>query len=179
MNAIPFYYFAYGSNLPYLRMLDRTSNDVMLKGKFAWAGYRLTFTKRSVDGSGKCTVTASTRDQVVWGAIYQLTLSDKKKLVKAEGGYHEQSLLMPIDGVQQAGFTFVADQNQVDPSLSPYSWYKRLVLAGAREHGFPADYITAIDRTAALTDPNHARREKFEALLASIEGAPKSRLASL
>jgi hypothetical protein len=109
MIDVPFYYFAYGSNLPLQRMLERTSNDIQRKGTFAWAGQRLSFTKRSTDGSAKCTAVATSNEQVVWGAIYQVTAADKLKLVQAEGGYHEVSLRLPVDGELKLGFTFVAE----------------------------------------------------------------------
>ena len=35
-----------------------------------------------------------------------------------------------------------------DPSLTPYDWYKAFVLAGAREHGLPQDYVAALDAVA-------------------------------
>jgi hypothetical protein len=168
------YYLAYGSNLPYARMLERTSKDLKLKGKFAWTGRRLAFAKRGRDGSGKCTAIEATNDRVVWGAIYQLTPSDKRNLAAVEVGYHEQPLMLPIDGVQRLGFTYLADQEQVDESLRPYHWYKRLVLAGAREHGFPADYIAAIEGSIALDDPNAERCAKEETLLVPLERAARS-----
>jgi hypothetical protein len=84
MDNIDFYYFAYGSNLPYLRMLERTSKDLKLRGKYAWTGRRFVFTKRSTDESGKCTVIATIDDHLVWGAIYQLTPADKRKLAAFE-----------------------------------------------------------------------------------------------
>jgi hypothetical protein len=173
------YYFAYGSNLPFLRMLKRTSKDLRLKGKFAWKARRLAFAKRSTNGSGKCTAIATSDDHVVWGAIYQLTPTDKRRLVVFEVGYHEQVLLLPIDNVQKQGFTYIADKEHIDEALRPYGWYKRFVLAGAREHGFPPEYIDAIERVADVTDPDAARRMKQEALLVSIENGPPAWTAKL
>lgn len=51
---------------------------------------------------------------------------------KAEGGYHEVSVRFPVDREQKLGFTFVADKDQINERLFPYTWYKRLVVAGAR-----------------------------------------------
>jgi hypothetical protein len=170
-----FYYLAYGSNLPTLRMLDRTSTNVMLKEKFAWSGQRLAFSKRSTDGSAKCTVVATGNEHVVWGAIYQLTAADKHKLAEAEAGYHEVLVWLSVDGEQKPGFTFVADTDQIDNGLYPYIWYKRYVFAGAHEHDFPADYISQIERVTAWPDPNRVRSAGHEALLAQVEQAPPSR----
>jgi len=171
MDGVEFYYFAYGSNLSYLRMLERTSIDLLLKGKFAWRGCRLTFAKRSADGSGKCTAMPTTDDHVVWGAIYRLTLADKRKLATFEVGYQERSLMLPVDGVQKLGFTFIADTTHIDRSLRPYKWYKRLVVAGAREQGFPSEYIDEIDRIEPMIDPDAGRCASYDSILAQIENA--------
>jgi AIG2-like family len=177
MEDIHFYYFAYGSNLPLLRMLERTSSDLKLRGKFAWTGRRLAFAKKSHDGSGKCTAIAATDDDTVWGAIYQLTAEDKWGLARYEAGYHEASLRVVLDGVQTPAFTYIADPRLIDPSLRPYRWYKRYVLAGAREHGFPSDYIEAIGQVEAKDDPDAARHAQHEARLVPIESAPQSWIA--
>jgi hypothetical protein len=173
MDDIPFYYFAYGSNLPYQRMLERTSSNIMRKGKFAWQGQRLAFTKKSKDLSAKCTAVATTGADVVWGAIYQVTYADKLKLAKCEVGYHEVNLMLPIDGERKLGFTFVANPDQIDPYLLPYTWYKRYVVAGAKEHDFPPEYIAQIEATPARPDPKSARSASHEPLLSQLESALK------
>jgi gamma-glutamylcyclotransferase len=177
MDGIEFYYFAYGSNLPFLRMLERSSKDLKLLDKFAWTDRRLAFAKKSHDGSGKCTVLAASDKDVVWGVIYQLTREDKLKLDRHEVGYHEASLRVSLNGVQTPAFTYIADPKLIDQSLRPYQWYKRYVVAGAREHGFPSEYIDAIDRVESMHDPDAARHAHHEACLVPIEKAPQSGIA--
>jgi hypothetical protein len=53
--------------------------------------------------------------------------------------------------------------------LSPYSWYKKLVLAGAKYHGFPADYIEAIKSLRSIVDRDEMRISENEKLLAWLE----------
>jgi AIG2-like family len=175
MDDIAFYYFAYGSNLPYLRMLERTSNNISPKGKFAWGNQRLAFSKKSDDGSAKCTAVATSNEHNLWGAIYQVNYADKQKLVQAEGGYHEVALRFPVDGELKLGFTFVANADRIDPYLFPYTWYKRYVLAGAKEHKFPSAYIAAIEAVQARPDPKRERATRHEPLLSQIESALKFR----
>jgi len=177
MDEIAVYYFAYGSNLPYQRMLERASIDIVPKGKHAWEGRRLSFAKKSTDGSAKCTAVQSTNDHVVWGAIYQVTRVDKLKLAKAELGYHELPLWLPVDGEQKLGFTFVADADQID-NLFPYTWYKRFVVAGAKEHDFPSAYIAQLEAVLARPDPKGERAARHEPLLSQIESALKFRIAT-
>ena len=45
----------------------------------------------------------------------------------------------------------------IDSTLQPYDWYKRLIVEGARFHGLPEDYITAIEAVSCATDPNSTR----------------------
>ena len=178
-DGIELYYFAYGSNLPFLRMLERTSKDLRLRGKFEWKGRRLVFSKKSTDCSGKCTAIATSDDKVVWGAIYQLTPADKRRLAAFEVGYHEQVLPLVIDNVLKQGFTYIANEELIDKTLRPYGWYKGLVLAGARQHGFPPAYIAMIEGVVEMPDSNAARRAKEEARLAPIKAAPELFTAKL
>jgi hypothetical protein len=158
-------------------MLDRTSNNISAKGKFAWENQRLSFTKKSTDESTKCTVIASDGHRV-WGAIYQLKHADKQRLVQGEGGYHEVPLRLPVDGELKLGFTFVANPDRIDTHLVPYTWYKRYVLAGAKEHDFPPAYIAEIEAVKSRQDPKCARSAEHEPLLAQIEGALRFRTAT-
>jgi soluble lytic murein transglycosylase-like protein len=72
------------------------------------------------------------------------------------------------------GFTYVADKEQLDHSLRPYKRYQRFVLAGAREHGFPPDYIDAIAGVESTNDPDAERRARYESILVPIEKAPRA-----
>jgi len=42
-------------------------------------------------------------------------------------------------------------------SDSFYHWYKKLVLAGAREHSLPVGYVEAIETVESVNDPDEAR----------------------
>ena len=46
---------------------------------------------------------------------------------------------------------------RIDPDLKPFAWYLAHVLAGAREHRLPADYIAAIECLAVVDDPDPLR----------------------
>jgi hypothetical protein len=45
----------------------------------------------------------------------------------------------------------------IDPTLRPYTWYKALVLAGARERGLPGDYIERMQQVPACDDADTER----------------------
>jgi gamma-glutamylcyclotransferase len=54
-----------------------------------------------------------------------------------------------------AAQTYVA--TKVDPSLRPYTWYKRHVLEGAREANVPLEYVRTIEQVDAIDDCNGQR----------------------
>ena len=58
-------------------------------------------------------------------------------------------------------FTYVSHQSQLNERLKPYSWYKDLVLEGAKEHNIPIHYIKEIEQHDAISDPN-IKREAFK-----------------
>jgi hypothetical protein len=55
-----------------------------------------------------------------------------------------------------------------------YDWYKALVVAGARFHDFPAEYVAAIAATPSRPDPDPRRAQQNEDLLRSLSAAGAS-----
>ena len=53
--------------------------------------------------------------------------------------------------------SYLAEASHVDESLLPYDWYKEFVLAGAKYHGFPDEYVARIASTQAIPDPDPDR----------------------
>lgn len=151
------YYLAYGSNLHPQRLQARVASarpvdTVRLPG---WA---LAFHKRSHDGSAKCNIIETgNRQDVVYAAIFTIARQEKAILDHHEGlgrGYHEQIFHLPNYGNV---FCYRAAAEYIDEQLSPYSWYKRLVVLGSRYHRFPETYIDAIEATPAVDDPDPLR----------------------
>jgi hypothetical protein len=148
-------YAAYGSNLHPVRLAIRISS-AKLVGTACLPHWSLRFHKRGEDESGKCSIL--TGEEGVQFAIFDISSEDKLALDKIEGlgsGYSEISLSIPGIGNSVA---YVAEESYVDDSLQPYDWYKELVLAGARFHGFPDRYLKDIEIVQALRDPNSERR---------------------
>lgn len=52
-------------------------------------------------------------------------------------GYHTEEIRVVTDNGETGAYTYVADESAVDDSLRPYSWYKELVVKGARQHSLP------------------------------------------
>jgi len=76
----------------------------------------------------------------------------------AEVGYSPEVLTLTRQGNAEVAFMLsVKDTSLLDDSLQPYAWYKDLVLAGAREHNLPAEYIREIENIVAIQDPDRRR----------------------
>jgi len=154
-------YFAYGSNMSSRRLRGRVPSAKAIRIGYI-QGYRLTFDKVSADGSGKCDAeeTGNPQDRI-FGVIYEIPAEEKGALDEAEGlghGYEERTVTVFTDSGEQAAVTYYATNK--DKQLRPYGWYKAHVLAGAREHGLPKDYIAKIEQVEVLDDPDKERVER-------------------
>lgn len=165
------HYFAYGSNLHPVRLMERVPS-ARLVGVTSVTKHRLTFHKRSLDGSGKCTLlkTGSELD-IVHGVIYALKPGDKAVLDRYEmkgHGYADNDILLSYQGIQYRCFIYVAQQQYVSGFLKPYHWYKKLVISGALYLKFPEPYIHFIDSVESVEDPDIKRCGKNDLLLHKI-----------
>jgi gamma-glutamylcyclotransferase len=130
--------------------------------------HRLTFDKVSTDGSGKCDAEkTSMAEDRVYGVVYEIDDAEKPALDRAEGlrkGYAEKCLEVITDSGQiTAGAYYATHKNT---SLKPYHWYKDLVLAGAREHSLPANYVEVIEKVDSVKDPDSGRCARERRFLA-------------
>lgn len=163
------HYLAYGSNLHPLRLALRVPGS-RLVGTTRLDGYRLTFQKRSTDGSSKCTLEGSS-DDAVYGAVYDIPADQARLLDEAEGlgnGYYKAHLPVNLGNEQCSAFLYLANQSHISNDR-PYHWYKSLVLAGARRHRFPADYIVRIAGVPSKVDSEDSRRVEMKHLLTRLE----------
>lgn len=163
-----FLYFAYGSNLLTRRLIARTPsarkvcNGILHEHRLAWH-------KAAEDGSGKCDVVASTEDgAVVHGVVYQIDPAEKARLDAAESlgiGYREKQVAIASDRGLLKAWIYCAIA--VDAAAVPYDWYHALVLAGAREHGFPRIHIKRLEVVATQPDADRSRAERDLGLAAT------------
>lgn len=164
-------YFAYGSNMHWARLRERTpSCQVCAVARLP--GYRLSFHKRSddpSDRSGKCNIVVSDSEQAeVLGVVYSLDVSEKPLLNRAEGeGYAQVSLSVHASHGCLGVYCYVARDSHIDQSLAPYSWYKALVVKGARDNNLPERYIDFLDSHPAIEDHDAGRARTHFRLAAS------------
>ena len=164
------HYFGYGSNLHPVRLQKRIPS-ASLAGTVELPGQVLSFSKRSQDGSGKCTIVAADSTQSVFGAIYAIDTREKALLDRIEGvgsGYEVHWKELFVNGTRIRAFVYLASRGYVDGKLIPYRWYKDLVLAGARYHRFPTVYINELEAVEASGDSDEERLKANEAILAAL-----------
>jgi gamma-glutamylcyclotransferase len=164
--------FAYGSNMLAARMQERAPLSKAVRiGQLV--GFELCWNKRSSDGSGKCSVTETGHPKhVVWGGAYEMSAGDKSSLDRAEGlgqGYGERAVEIHTQAGRLSALTYYA--TSIDPGIRPYGWYRDLVIAGAREHELPEEYVRMLEKVAAVTDSDVDRAAKNHRLLTTRPNA--------
>jgi len=169
------HYFAYGSNLHPCRLLERVSS-ANLVGSIELSQHRLSFHKKSHDGSSKCNlIQTGSESDLVYGALYRLNPTAKKVLDSFEGkgyGYIDNQITLYHQGKAYTCFTYVAQHAYIVDDLKPYHWYKKLVVLGAKYLQFPASYVSSIESVESVEDPDMQRRKDQETLIENIINFP-------
>jgi gamma-glutamylcyclotransferase (GGCT)/AIG2-like uncharacterized protein YtfP len=151
-------YFAYGSNMLTRRLQARTPSARAV-GTATLSGFEMRWHMLSTDGSAKCDVVqAGASDARVHGVVFEIELAERPALDLAEGvglGYRVQRVTVETAHGAVEAWTYRA--LRIDRGALPYSWYKALVVAGAREHGLPRGYVDALEAVAAQDDPQCER----------------------
>lgn len=135
----------------------------------ALRGHALMFHKRASDGSAKCNVIHSEEaGSTVHGVVFAISEHEIAALHRAEGvgrGYNTTQVRVDSPAETLTAFSYAADPDHVEPALLPYTWYKALVLAGARQHRLPEVYVREIERVKAVPDPDPGRETRARQLL--------------
>lgn len=164
-------YFAYGSNLHPLRLRERVPSAQLL-GAASLHGHVLAYGKRGIDGSGKCTTRPGARgtDRVL-GALFSVRDDELHVLDAAEGpDYQRKTALFTLATRSIEAFYYEAREHALDDKLRPFDWYRDLVVAGARFHGLPTDYVAMLQAVVTQHDPDAQRVARVRELLASMSG---------
>lgn len=166
MPADRFITFAYGSNMLTARLRERCPSARPL-GMAELTGYELQWHKRSNDGSGKGDIVRTDGEGAsVFGVLYEIAVDEKRALDRAKGlgyGYGETEIEVRRGADRLTVKAYVA--TDTDPTLKPYTWYRALVVAGAKEHGLPAVYVARLEAVSANQDPDQTRHDMNMALI--------------
>jgi gamma-glutamylcyclotransferase (GGCT)/AIG2-like uncharacterized protein YtfP len=136
-------YFAYGSNLSSERLRERV-RSVRAIGVARLDGYAWRSDKRGADGTAKANL-AVDASACVWGTLYELDPADLEALDRFEGGYRRVRVVVDCEGAPTVAETYLSGRRCAE---APQAAYLALVLAGAREHDLPANWIAALQELA-------------------------------
>lgn len=168
-----FIYLAYGSNLHPARLRERIG-EVKLLDVVRLPGWRLTFDKRGADGSAKANLRPAVgSDAMAWAAAYALDSRQLPTLDRFEGcgrGYETVRLEVPVAGRPAECLIYLAPSHWISGDMRPYDWYRDLIMAGARFHRLPGEYIASIAATASIRDPDQKRAKGRFRLLSEMDG---------
>ncbi len=178
MSNSRLHYLAYGSNLHPYRLSRRVPSACPI-GVVPLPNRRLVFQKRGADGSGKCYITAVSESAHVasdsahfaFGVVYDIAAEDKADLDRIEGlgeGYNEETLTVELGAERLDAFVYVADPAYLNESLSPYHWYKEMVVLGARFHALPSEYVSRIETVLSKPDLDSTRESSNADILESM-----------
>ena len=163
------YYFAYGSNLHPIRLMERVPSAELV-GVAEYSNHKLSFHKKSNDGSSKCNMfNTATVSDLIYGAIYKINPEHKYDLDQFEGkGYIDNQIKLTHNRTEYSCFTYFAQPSHIVGKLEPYHWYKRLVVLGSQYLKFPETYIASIETVKSIDDTNQTRRKEKEQLIEKI-----------
>ncbi len=117
----------------------------------AWLpNWILVCNKLGQDGSAKANIVRR-QGAIVHGVTYTLNTGDFETLDRIEGGYQRETMqVYSARHVSVEVETYVAVQLTTQPM--PLSWYKDYILAGAREHALPGEYLNFLDQLPQLEE---------------------------
>jgi hypothetical protein len=165
------HYFAYGSNLHPMRLMERVPSAKLL-GVIELGKHSLKFHKKSNDGSSKCNLLKTGAEtDLVHGAIYEVDPEHKSELDRFEGkgyGYIDNQIKLQHQGQEYTCFTYIAQQSHIVDNVKPYHWYKKLVVLGARYLQCPDSYVLSIESVESVEDTDEKRKEEMDTLIDKI-----------
>jgi hypothetical protein len=168
MMSTGLHYFAYGSNMHLFRFRERVPSCRVVDTAYL-SEHEIRFHKRSIDGSSKCNAyyTGKESDRI-YGVIYEILSDEKRALDRFEflgKGYLQGEIQVVRNHGELTAFTYFAEEDYLDDSLKPYTWYKSFVVTAARSHLLPESYVEQIEKVSALNDPDRERAERNSQIL--------------
>ena len=113
-------------------------------------GWRLCCNKPGSDGSGKANLVADAA-AVTWGVLFTFDVVHWPTLDRFEPGY-ERVVCRVIDSAERSRPAQVYLSSADGAQRPVVGGYRDHLLAGAREHGLPDDYIAMLGRVPIRSD---------------------------
>ena len=152
------WYFAYGSNMQSDTLRGRRGVTFRRALPVRAPGWRVVFDKPPLFSIGEAFANIVPEpDATALGVAFEVGADDLAQIERSEGvsfgNYRRVELavdpLAPCDDAPASAMSLASERR--DPSLLPSTRYMALVIAGALEHGLPAEYLERV-----TTDGAHA-----------------------
>lgn len=149
------YYFAFGSNISEYRMITERKINYISRNFAVLNDYKLVFNKMSKKNNnlGFANVVESKGD-IVEGALYELSLSDIRKIDKFEGAltkpchYYRKTIEVVCNGKKIQAITYIANPIMVKENIKPDKNYLNYILEG--KDIFTSEYYEKLNLTKTL-----------------------------
>ena len=154
------WYFAYGSNMTRSIFMERRG---MRPSSVTWGwldGYRLCFDLPVGPGERGVANIIADGNARTCGVLYRISEQEAARLDRTEGVHGGLYIRLPIVVVDAAGTpvaAFAYQSSFASAGRKPSARYVGLLLAGAREHGLPADYVAFLESLELACDERTER----------------------
>lgn len=149
------WYFGYGSNMSRATFVERRGMRPRSAHAARLHGYRLTFDIPVGPGERGVANVVPDADALVWGVAYAITAEELDRLDQTEGVQYRiyERIGVGVVTAEETPISALAYQSSIAmPGRKPSARYLGLLLAGAREHGLPADYIRYLESIEPARD---------------------------
>jgi cation transport regulator ChaC len=158
------WYFAYGSNLDPGTFLGRRRMAPLEIRVGVLDDFALHFHLPVGPGERGVANVLAAAGESVWGVAYRLTADAFEFLDKTEGVTHGLYARLPVRVRQRSGDSFDAFTYSSTRGVSgrkPSRRYLGLILAGARHHGLPEEYVAKLRALELAVDERESQLELF------------------
>ncbi|MCX8166848.1 MAG: gamma-glutamylcyclotransferase [Candidatus Micrarchaeota archaeon] len=142
-------YFAYGSNLKLDHLTKRIERQEIIKPSFVAVlnDHKLIFPRYSRLYNGGVASVKPSPNNVVCGAVFELTEKELKKLDRYEGFpsfYTRKKIrVMDLHGNYHDVITYIANE---EGNYQPSRLYLDIIIQGAKECNLPKEYIAKLEQ---------------------------------
>ena len=136
-----FLYFAYGSSLKTDLMAFRANEVLQASENATLKDFTIHFDHLNADGSARANLIIAP-GEIVLGVLYPITELHHEHLAETEPGYNLVEIEVETNSGKHKALTFTCNNSHQGISCSES--YIRTIVEGAREHGFPEEYIEGL-----------------------------------
>ena len=140
------WYFGYGSNMDPRTFLGRRSMQPLSSQPGQLEGFELCFDLAVGPGERGVANVCKRPGGQVWGVLYCLRTEESLRLDRTEGVHRGHYVRLPVEvkaeGGPRSAFTYHSARGR--PGRKPSRRYLGLLLAGARHHRLPPEYLETL-----------------------------------